>query len=182
MKKYKKKIKKMKMTMTTTTMESLMTKTMMMTTMESQMIKTMMMTTMESQMTKTTTMTMMASQTPRIKSLYPLVPLLFNQNRQQVKPLQQNCDFVIIPYIYLLFLFFLSLLSSYFSILFDVFLFYLPTRRHLFIFSVTYFSVFSSLIDLKNSYWNIYFKIKMSKCEHGEKITTFCASECCVWK
>lgn len=22
----------------------------------------------------------------------------------------------------------------------------------------------------------------MSKCEHGEKITTFCASDCCVWK
>lgn len=22
----------------------------------------------------------------------------------------------------------------------------------------------------------------MNKCEHGEKITTFCASDCCVWK
>ena len=22
----------------------------------------------------------------------------------------------------------------------------------------------------------------MSKCEHGEKITSFCATECCVWR
>jgi len=22
----------------------------------------------------------------------------------------------------------------------------------------------------------------MNKCEHNEKITTFCASDCCVWK
>lgn len=42
------------------------------------------------------------------------------------------------------------------------------------------FVMLSCFKKKSNLFWFLYYN--MNKCEHGEKITVFCASDCCVWK